>query len=205
MPSHVIRMWRFFSVTSAMSRECLLSEAGLHDLGIVSTVQCETFGEPGNRTFNITAKSNRGEATVWMEKEQLYQVGLSLRQVIVTRETPPDPAPFDSEETNPNEYIYVEFKTGEMALEHDPAADVFTLSAQDMAGDDAPSDAITHVRFSFSREQANEISKRSAEIVAAGRKPCPLCTAPLTPGVGHFCVKVNGYNPTENPMGRGTN
>lgn len=90
-----------------------------------------------------------------------------------------------------------------MALEHDPAADVFTLSAQDMTGDDAPSDAITHVRFSFSREQANEISKRSAEIVAAGRKPCPLCTAPLTPGVSHFCVKVNGYNPTENPMGRG--
>ncbi|MEX2081654.1 MAG: DUF3090 family protein, partial [Dehalococcoidia bacterium] len=31
------------------------------------------------------------------------------------------------------------------------------------------------------------------EVVAAGRPPCPLCTAPLDPA-GHVCVKRNGHH-----------
>ena len=93
--------------------------------------------------------------------------------------------------------VHAEFKVGEMSLKHDAESDVFTIVANDENFDDGSTVDIT---FSFKRSQAEEISERSINVVAAGRKPCPLCTAPLDPRTGHFCVKVNGYNPTENPI-----
>ena len=175
-----------------------------NDLGLVDYLQCETIGEPGQRTFNITARSERGEAVVWMEKEQLFQVGVSLKQFLVTRETPPDPAPFDVPPLDSPVPIHVEFKTGEMSIRHDPTADVFTLVAADIPREASESGPLAEITFSFQRSQAEEMSNRSVALVAAGRKPCPLCEAPLTPGESHFCVKVNGYNPKENPMGDGS-
>ena len=173
-----------------------------NDLGLVDYIHCEAIGEPGRRTFNITARSVRGETVVWMEKEQLYQVGVSLRQFLATREIPPDPAPFDSPPIDSPVPVHVEFKTGDMSLQHDPSSDVFTLVAADIPRDETDDEPLAEITFSFKRDQAEEIAKRSVAVVAAGRKPCPLCEAPMTPGESHFCVKVNGYNPTENPMGR---
>lgn len=177
-----------------------MSEFERNDLGLVDYLHCETIGEPGQRTFNITARSDRGETIVWMEKEQLFQVGVSLRQFLSTRDSPPDPAPFTAPPIDSPVPVHVEFKTGDMSLQHDPASDVFTIVASDIPREETPG-PISEITFSFQRYQAEEISKRSVSIVAAGRKPCPLCEAPLTPGESHFCVKVNGYNPNENPMG----
>ena len=178
-----------------------MDEFERHDLGLVDFLQCESIGEPGQRTFNITARSERGEAVVWMEKEQLFQVGISIKQFLVTREIPPDPAPFDVPAIDSPVPVHVEFKTGEMSLRHDPASDVFTLVASDIPREDSVDGPLAEITISFNREQAEQISNRSIEVVAAGRKPCPLCEAPLTPGESHFCVKVNGYNPTDDPMG----
>ena len=178
-----------------------MSEFERNDLGLVDFLTCESIGEPGQRTFNITAHSERGETVVWMEKEQLFHVGISLKQFLATRETPPDPAPFDSPSIDSAVPVHVEFKTGDISLQHDPASDVFTLIATGISREEQESEPLAQVIFSFQRSQAEEISKRSVAIVAAGRKPCPLCEAPLTPGENHFCAKVNGYNPTENPLG----
>jgi uncharacterized repeat protein (TIGR03847 family) len=180
--------------------EQYLSEFERNDLGLVDYLQCETIGEPGQRTFNITARSDRGETIVWMEKEQLFQIGVSLRQFLSTRDSPPDPSPFTAPPIDSPVPVHVEFKTGDMSLQHDPASDVFTIVAIDIPREES-SEPISEITFSFQRHQAEEISKSSVSIVAAGRKPCPLCEAPLNPGDNHFCVKVNGYNPTENPMG----
>ncbi|MDG0867525.1 DUF3090 family protein [Candidatus Lucifugimonas marina] len=177
-----------------------MSEFDRNDLGLVDYIHCEAIGEPGRRTFNITARSVRGETIVWMEKEQLYQVGISLRQFLATRETPPDPAPFPEPPIDSPVPVHVEFKTGDMSLQHDPASDVFTLVASDIPREESGNEPLAEITFSFERSQAEEISKRSVTVVAAGRKPCPLCEAPLNRGEKHFCVKVNGYNPTENPM-----
>ena len=177
-----------------------MSEFERNDLGLVDYLHCETIGEPGQRTFNITARSDRGETIVWMEKEQLFQVGVSLRQFLSTRDSPPYPAPFTAPPIDSPVPVHVEFKTGDMSLQHDPASDVFTIVASDIPREES-SEPISEIIFSFQRHQAEEISKRSVSIVAAGRKSCPLCEAPQNPGENHFCVKVNGYNPTENPMG----
>jgi uncharacterized repeat protein (TIGR03847 family) len=178
-----------------------LSEFERNDLGLVDSLHCESIGEPGQRTFNITARSERGEAVVWMEKEQLFQVGVSIKQFLATRDVTVDPAPFVEPPVDSPVPVHVEFKTGEMSLRHDPSSDVFTMVASDIPHEENQSELLAEITFSFKRSQAEDISKASVTVVAAGRKPCPLCEAPLNPGENHFCAKVNGYNPTEDPMG----
>jgi uncharacterized repeat protein (TIGR03847 family) len=177
-----------------------LSEFERNDLGLVDYLYCESVGDPGKRTFNITARSERGETVVWMEKEQLYQVGISLRQFLTTRGSPAEPAPFSQPPVDSPVPVHVEFKTGDMSLQHDPESDVFTLIARDVPREEPDVEQLAEITFSFQRYQAEEISKKSVSVVSAGRKPCPLCEAPLNSGESHFCAKVNGYNPTENPM-----
>lgn len=177
-----------------------MSEFERNDLGLVDYLHCESVGDPGQRTFNITARSERGETVVWMEKEQLYQVGISLRQFLTTRGSPAEPAPFSQPPVDSPVPVHVEFKTGDMSLQHDPESDVFTLIARDVPREEPDVEQLAEITFSFQRYQAEEISKKSVSVVSAGRKPCPLCEAPLNSGESHFCAKVNGYNPTENPL-----
>ena len=67
------------------------------DLGLVDSLTPESIGEPGQRTFKITATSSRGEAIVWMEKEQLFQISVSVKQLTATRNEPSQPAQFVSD------------------------------------------------------------------------------------------------------------
>lgn len=167
----------------------------LLNLGLVEYIQAESHGRPGQRTFNITARSQRGTAVVWMEKEQLFHVAASLKQFIATRESTADPVPFEMDIDESEYLIDTEFKTPQMTLRHDPASDVFTLSAEDY-GDGESDEPEQVVEFSFQREDAIRLADRSLEVVASGRAPCPLCTGPINPGEDHFCVKVNGHTET---------
>ena len=36
----------------------------------------EAIGEPGKRTFRVMADSGSSSATIWLEKEQLFQLAL---------------------------------------------------------------------------------------------------------------------------------
>lgn len=167
----------------------------LLNLGMVEYIDAEARGRPGQRTFNITARSPRGKAVVWMEKEQLFQVGASLKQFLATRESTADPVPFGLDLDASDYLIEAEFKTPQMTLRHDPASDVFTLSAEDY-GEDGAEEPEQVVEFSFPRDEADRLANKSLEVVASGRPPCPLCTGPIAPGEDHFCVKVNGHTET---------
>lgn len=162
------------------------------NLGLIEYIEAETRGRPGHRTFNITARSRRGQAVVWMEKEQLFQVGASLKQFIATRESTADPVPFELGVEASDYMVEIEFKTPQMTLRHDPASDVFTLSAEDY-GDGDSTEPEQVVEFSFPRKEAEKLANNTLEIVASGRPPCPLCTGPIAQGETHFCVKVNGH------------
>ena len=171
-----------------------MSNGAQHDLGLVDHITAEAIGEPGQRTFNITARSSRGEAVIWMEKEQLFQVGISIKQFIATRESTTVTAPVSPAAPGPEGPVEIEFKTGEMALRHDGAADVFTLTAQEAVTEDDPERTPTGVEVTFTRAAAEDLADNALAAVAAGRKPCPLCGGPLDTAQEHFCVKVNGHN-----------
>ncbi|MDE2842973.1 MAG: DUF3090 family protein, partial [Chloroflexota bacterium] len=58
-------------------------------LGTVSRIVAETFGEPGKRTFRLALESGRATSHVWLEKEQLFQLGTGLKEA-VDRQTESD-------------------------------------------------------------------------------------------------------------------
>ena len=159
-----------------------------HFIGICDHILADSVGEPGKRTFKIYAKSNDGLLIVWMEKESLFQIGISLAQFIATNSEPVSKSQF-----NPNVEINskdLEFRTEDISLSHEPDSDIFTVFSSGYIKDDKFVDS----SFSFSRELAEQLSKQILKVVSSGRKPCFLCGIPLNPESAHICVKLNGYS-----------
>ena len=52
------------------------------DFGRAQLLGAEAIGEPGNRRFRIYARSLRGSASLWLEREQLDALGQALEQLI---------------------------------------------------------------------------------------------------------------------------
>ena len=53
-------------------------------IGLCEYINADSIGNPGKRTFKIIAKSKSNNLTIWMEKESLFQIGISLAQFIAT-------------------------------------------------------------------------------------------------------------------------
>ena len=167
-------------------------------LGIVDDLQVLTYGEPGQRTFNLTASSERGNAVVWLEKEQLYNIAFSLGNALeqmnpdeeVTSRTLPD-IPVDSEGD-------VDFKAARIAMQYDAGRKVFLFAAagvsmeQIEAGEEDPDPII--LQFGFSHQQAVFVARRGMQIVAAGRPICPYCHIAINQDEDHVCERRNGHN-----------
>ena len=165
------------------------------DLGLVDTVEATDVGEPGQRTFKITVASPRGEAVIWMEKEQMFQIGLAIKQFVTAEEPPSSPTPYEPEYPAPTTRGKSEFKTSEMRIRHDLRSDVFTVEATDpdSEAEDDNEEPATTVQFSFTREVAAGLSEAALEAVSKGRPRCELCGGPKDPG-GHVCPKTNGHH-----------
>src|SRR6266516_1793633 len=52
------------------------------DLGSLEILGAATEGQPGQRRFCLYVQSRRGSAVIWMEKEQLNRLSLTLDQVL---------------------------------------------------------------------------------------------------------------------------
>ena len=50
----------------------------------VTSLRAESLGEPGQRTFRILVDSGSSSAIIWLEKEQLFQLALSIHQILAT-------------------------------------------------------------------------------------------------------------------------
>ena len=179
-----------------------MSEDERHDLGMADSVEAEAIGVPGKRTFKITAASPRGVAVVWMEKEQLFQVAVSIRRFLAAgaETAAPEPHPTGPQ---PGAPVEAEFKAGEMSLRYDASTGVLTLIA---AAIEPPQEAEhpdleetpAAVQFSFTHPMAETLAERALEACAAGRRACPFCGGPIDPE-GHFCVRTNGHQRLDLP------
>lgn len=161
-----------------------------HFIGICDHILADSVGKPGKRTFKIYAKSNDGILTIWMEKESLFQIGISLAQFIATNSEPVSKSKFSSLKVEISAIKDLEFRTEDISLSHEPDSDIFTVFSSGYIKDDQFVDS----SFSFSRELADELSKQILKVVSSGRKPCFLCGIPLNPESTHICVKLNGYS-----------
>ena len=166
-----------------------------YPLGTLSHVSAETFGEPGQRTFRLVLESGPARSLVWLEKEQLYQLGMGLREA-VGRQTesereqgsaPTAPGWAGGETT-------IEFKAQVLSGRHDQETNSFYLQAE--GGQEESGDEPDSVSFWITVAQAASLAEESLRICAAGRPPCFLCGLPIDPR-GHVCPRANGHSVLE--------
>jgi uncharacterized repeat protein (TIGR03847 family) len=161
-------------------------------LGALSSVGAEAYGEPGKRTFRLVMQVGSARSHVWLEKEQLYQLGRYLQEAIKTlaaadrdRQSQPAEPPWSGDE------ISVEFKAAQMTLGFDAPSNSFFLQAyetdEESAGEESSS-----ISCWVTVGQAAPLSEEALRICAAGRPICFLCGRPIDPE-GHVCPRANGH------------
>ena len=166
-----------------------------YSFGPVSSIEAETFGEPGRRTFRLAAESGLARSYIWLEKEQLFQLGMHLQEAIRTlseddrlKDSSPDEPSWGGGEES------VEFKAQRMLLKYDVAANSFNLQCFEGDGSeegDSEGEGAS-VGVWISPTQADRLYREALRICAAGRPPCFLCGLPINPD-GHVCPRANGH------------
>lgn len=164
-------------------------------LGRLSQVEPVTFGQPGRRTFRLDLHSGAALCSLWLEKEQLFQLGVYLRDYVAglpaeerARESAPQEAGWRGGETT------IDFRAGQMFLSHDKETNSFYMQAheRDSGEDDASRGDAESVSFWMTMHQASQLAEDSLRICAAGRPACFLCGQLINPE-GHVCPRANGH------------
>lgn len=163
--------------------------------GLLSQLRADAIGVPGQRRFRLQAEGEGGWAQLWLEKEQLYSLGLATVQLLAQHgladasaaATPSWPGPVEAPKTAPAP----EFTVGRLALgyDRDQDEDRILILAHDVAAEE---DALPTFSAWVTRSQIELLSREAFAVCAAGRPLCPLCHAPLGPEP-HICSKSNGH------------
>ncbi len=172
-----------------------MAEPKLHFTN-VTRLSPEAIGEPGKRTFRILVDSGSSKASIWLEKEQLFQLALAIQQLIATlpeSEMKPGEPPSDKEAPG---LTSLDFRVSKLVLGHDPSKGMFIIEAHDP--DDAEKDSAT-VRVWAKKEQMEGFAENAFRVCAAGRPLCPLCGRSID-REGHQCVRLNGHRPPDELM-----
>ena len=105
----------------------------------LSSIRPEALGEPGQRTFRILVDGEIDSATIWLEKEQLFQLAIAITRLQATlpeKEGPPGQRSAGDTEQPP---ARLEFKVGKLVLGHEGHSDRFIIDAHDVElGEDEP-------------------------------------------------------------------
>jgi uncharacterized repeat protein (TIGR03847 family) len=171
----------------------------------------EAIGEPGHRAFYLQAAQGRRIVTVAIEKAQVAVLAERLSDLIseVERRGVALTGGTDSTVTKGlDEPIVEAFRVGAMTLTWDGQREALVVEAREIADEDEDADDDEEsdddaaadddddgpdlLRVQLSAPAARGFIARAAEVVSAGRLPCPFCGQPLNPE-GHLCPRKNGY------------
>ncbi len=168
-----------------------------------------TVGEPGERVFYLQACEDARTVSVSLEKQQVAVLAERLGALLdeVGRrfgaEVPPAP-PEDGLDTDPLELpLEEEFRVGTMGLGWDAESRAVVVELLAVTEEEIDESVVLDdtdegpdaLRVFLSPEAARAFASRAERVVAAGRRPCPLCAEPLDSS-GHICPRQNGYRRT---------
>jgi uncharacterized repeat protein (TIGR03847 family) len=163
-----------------------------------------TVGEPGARTFFLQASDGARVVSVYVEMQHVSVLAARLEQLHVdnvARTGTALPAS-DLDQDALAQPIDEEFRVNAMALAWDGDAGVVVIEAQAPTEDveeaertllEDVDDGPDALRVRLEPDRARAFVERARRVVAAGRRPCPLCGQPLDPA-GHVCPRLNGYH-----------
>lgn len=181
----------------------------LHDFGRAELLDAEAIGQPGSRRFRLFARSPRGTASLWLEREQMEALslaldrllaeitgGMVLRKEAAANQPKPPGAPADFPQ-EPD----VDFRVAQLTIGFDEEEDAIVVLATPLALEERDGelvqreDAEPEFAARITRQQATRLTGHIAGALAGGRPRCPLCGQPMD--AQHVCVKQNGYHPVE--------
>ena len=179
-----------------------------HEFGRVSSLKADAVGEPGSRRFRLLVESRDGRAAnLWMEKEQLFNLGVALKRIIAAVEeegqkhtAEQSPAEGQGELAAGTSYP-VEFQVARLAVGYDERTTLFTIAAhaseeegegeEEEEKESAPAISLTAVR-----QEVDALADAAFQVCAAGRPRCALCGVSMGPE-RHICPKHNGHGTLE--------
>ncbi len=163
------------------------------DLGMASQVQPDALGVPGQRRFRLLVEAQGGSACLWLEKDQLLQLGIAIKRLLAEM-SPPAPS---SGRGGPPSAVSApsrspwEMRITSLSLGQDRARSLFMLAAE---GVDADGNERPGLRFWVASHQLDTLADEAFRVCAAGRPLCPLCGASINQGEAHVCVRRNGHH-----------
>lgn len=158
-----------------------------HEIQEPNDLLAESEGEPGQRKFRIVAVSTTGSAILWVEKEQLYQLAIAIKQLLAMVKQPDDP---DTNLVQDQEfYTNIEFKAGGLKLREDNSNKRIVIDAKDISPD---TEFETTLRIWVTNAKARIFAEDCLNVCALGRPLCPLCTEPIENDT-HVCPRSNGH------------
>ena len=163
------------------------------DLGPVQRMDAYSLGSPGRRTFRLTVGNRQRLVWLWLEREELQVLGMTVEQLLGRWPLDPalagtvQPAKNATAQVDPSERPTLEFKVGRLAMGYEEHNDLYLLLAHDV---DADLEGPPTLRCEVSRRQLEKLSRQITAICAAGRPRCPLCGTPVDRGK-HPCPRLN--------------
>ena len=180
---------------SALYRENFTVPFEHHAYDLVTILEAEALGEPGQRRFRVIAGVPSDVVSLWMEKEQLHALGLAIEQLITqlltTGLTESDLEPEAASMTGPVPISAPEYMVGKMAIGYDEERRQVAIFAHDVTQED-DDEPVFAGRVALPAVIA--LAGQITDVVAAGRPRCPRCHAPIDQS-GHVCPYDNGHLP----------
>ena len=170
-----------------------------YPLGSLSSIEAKTFGEPGQRTFHLALEAGPAKCIVWLEKEQLFQLGIHLQESVQRLSSEEREGQSQStEEAWLGDQLSLDFKAGQMSLEYVIDSNSFKLAAYEIEDPESeePAEGGASISFWITFDQAGDLAEEALRICAAGRPRCFLCGLPINPE-GHVCPRSNGHTAFE--------
>ncbi|GAA4020534.1 DUF3090 domain-containing protein [Allokutzneria multivorans] len=165
-----------------------------------------TVGQPGDRVFYLQASEEGRTVSVSLEKQQVAVLAERLGALLeeVQRRfgaEVPAATPGENVDNQPLEVpLDEEFRVGTMGLGWDAESHAVVIELLAVTEEEVDESVVLDdteegpdaVRVFLTPVLARAFAQRAERVVAAGRKPCPLCNGPLDAD-GHICPRQNGY------------
>lgn len=170
-------------------------QLGDEDLGLIAQIKADAQGVPGQRRFRLLVDAQGGSACLWLEKEQLLQLGVAIKRLISEMAQEESSIPLEGLSVQPSDIEMTErdrdLIVDTITLGHDQGRDLFLLAVQ---GADPDGEKFQGVRFWADGDRLDTLADEAFEVCASGRPLCPLCSVPINSGEDHVCSRSNGHH-----------
>ncbi len=161
-----------------------------YDIGTPTTLNIDAFGFPGERTFRIFLECSGSSISLWLEKQQLFELAMAISRLLEVIRTDKPEEMYLDERLDPIDKIPLEidFTVGRLSLAHNPASNLFIIEAYNISDDMNDEATIT---FHIAKAKLQDISTEALKICASGRPICSLCGEPMDLEL-HICSEPDG-------------